>query len=129
MRSPDVFVGEFHELPRCHAETPSIRWTVRARAADEDAGLVNYLNSGTVLRDRLGTVPDVLGAEGTHVGELQVLTDGRWVWRSDLAYYVRWYHVLLEPRFRAHVGAHGSTCSEPAPSDLDRLSRLVGDYV
>lgn len=30
---------------------------------------------------------------------------------------------------RAGPGDDAVNCSEPAPSDMDRLSRLVGDYV
>ena len=98
-----TFVGEFHELPQCPPDAPSIRWVVRAHSAQDEAELLGYLEAGTISGDSLGSVPDVLGAEGTIVGDLGLRTDGEWLWRSDLAYYVRYYHVELDPRFVAHV--------------------------
>lgn len=118
-------VGEFHELPYSRSDAPSIRWAVRALPAQHDAQLLTYLDTGAVLEESPVIVPDVLGAEGDVIGRLQLRTDGHWVWRSDLAFYVKHDHVAVDPRFLEHAGRRHWLCPSPAPADIERLRRAL----
>lgn len=118
-------VGEFHELPHSRPDAPSIRWAVRALPAQHDAQLLAYLDAGAVLEESLAIVPDVLGAEGEVIGRLQLRTDGHWVWRSDLAFYVKHYHVAVEPRFLEHAGRRHWIYPSPTPADIERLRHAI----
>jgi hypothetical protein len=52
----------------------------------------------------MGAQADVLDPEGpTLVGAGSLLTDGVWLWREDLAYYVATYHLALPRDFLARV--------------------------
>lgn len=121
VRAAFPVVGAFHELPHSDPDAPSIRWAVRAHAADHEAELLAYLGAGAVLEENLTIVPDVLGAEGELIGQLDLRTDGHWVWRSDLAFYVKHYHVAVDPRFLAHAAERGWSCPAPTRADIDRL--------
>jgi hypothetical protein len=41
----------------------------------------------------------MLSSTGAVIGGLHLLTDGKWLWYSDLAHYVERYHVALDPGF------------------------------
>jgi len=120
---PHRLVGDFHELSHGRFESPSIRWAVRATAAPHEPDLLRYLRAGTVLAASPGITHDVLGAQDTliDIGGLCLLTDGTWLWYSDLAYYVEHYHLELDPRFTAHAHSHHWTTPPPAPEDLHKI--------
>ncbi|MGW4545355.1 hypothetical protein ACWEN4_03135 [Streptomyces violaceorubidus] len=59
------------------------------------------------------------------VGSL--LTDGVWLWRDDLAYYVDRYHLALPGDFVAYVGELGYSPPEVPESRLvEILTRDLG---
>lgn len=97
------FVGEFNELEHGRPDGPSLRSAVRARPCMCAHELVAYLRSGAVLAASAAVVRDVLAPDHAVIGGLQMLTDGRWIWYSDLAHYVECYHVELDPQFVAHA--------------------------
>ncbi|MFC9626269.1 hypothetical protein ACFTXM_42070 [Streptomyces sp. NPDC056930] len=70
-------------------------------------------------------VPDVLSSTGAVIGGLHLLTDGKWLWYSDLAHYVEHYHVALDPRFVEHVQSNGWAVPEPTDSDLDAMLTVL----
>ncbi|MDK1473076.1 hypothetical protein QNO07_06515 [Streptomyces sp. 549] len=57
--------------------------------------IVGYLRSGHAVWDIMGISDDVLGSEAEFVGGYSTLTDGEWVWRQDLMFYVRRYNLAL----------------------------------
>jgi hypothetical protein len=111
-------VGDFHELAHGRAEGPSIRWAVRGTAAPHEPELLKYLRAGTMLAASPGITPDVLGAQDTFIGSLSLLTDGVWLWYSDLAYYVEHYHLELDPSFTAHARGCHWNAPTPTPEEL-----------
>ncbi|MFJ3540263.1 hypothetical protein ACIPQA_33050 [Streptomyces sp. NPDC090109] len=68
---------------------------------------------------------DVLAPDKPVIGGLHLLTDGRWFWYSDLAYYVEHYHVALNPQFIAHAQASGWTVPQFDDADLLALETLL----
>ncbi|WP_367325835.1 hypothetical protein [Streptomyces sp. HUAS ZL42] len=122
------FVGDFRELEHGWPDGPSLRAAVRADESEYERDLVQYLRSGSALIATPSAVPDVLSPAGAVIGGLHLLTDGRWLWYSDLVYYVEHYHVALDARFIAHVRGNDWTVPELSDSDLDAmLTALIED--
>ncbi|MDG9688299.1 hypothetical protein QC334_37190 [Streptomyces sp. DH18] len=115
-------VGGFRELEHGSPDGPSIWTAVRPAAPEHEGDLVRYLHAGSTLVATPSAVPDVLSESGAIIGGLHLLTDGHWLWYSDLAHYVGRYHVELDPAFIEH--ARGSNWSVPQISN-DRLEAMV----
>lgn len=64
--------------------------------------ILNHLKAGTVTAVAAGSAHDVLSGEVID-GELTLLTDGVYEWRSDILYYVDKYNVRLNDDFIQHV--------------------------
>lgn len=68
-----------------------------------DARVIAYLRKGAPLAASPGPVRDVLNPSRGFAGTASVLTDGTWVWRDDLPYYVEHYAIALRDEFLRHV--------------------------
>ncbi|MEU2619577.1 hypothetical protein ABZ642_15735 [Streptomyces sp. NPDC007157] len=122
------FVGDFKELEYGRRDGLSIRAAVRATASEHEGHLVRYLRAGTVLVATPSAVPDVLSETGSFIGGLHLLTDGHWLWYSDLAHYVGRYHVQLDPAFVEHARCNGWTVPEVSDEHLEAMvALLIGD--
>nr|WP_037831766.1 hypothetical protein [Streptomyces sp. NRRL S-325] len=122
------FVGNFRELGHGRPDGPSLRAAVQADESEHERDLVRYLRGGSVLFATPSAVPDVLSFTGAVIGGLHLLTDGRWLWHSDLAYYVEHYHVAVDPEFVAHVQGNDWAVPELSDSDMDAiLTMLIED--
>ncbi|MFH8442598.1 hypothetical protein ACH4D3_15390 [Streptomyces sp. NPDC018026] len=99
-------VGFFDELaPGWGFPTDgTIRDAVRSSADTDEHRLVEYLRQGSGIWSEMGAQADVLDPEGpVLVSAGSLLTDGGWLWREDLAYYVGRYHLALPGDFVARV--------------------------
>jgi hypothetical protein len=112
-------VGFFRELRHSKADGPSLKEAVRSSAASHEDNLLKYLRAGKVLMMAPGVVSDALEPSKGIIASLSILTDGRYAWRSDLAYYVERYHVALPDDFVAHMRDNSWTV--PANIDLQSL--------
>lgn len=118
-------LGCYSEFWPSHPEAvDSVRSSLAAAARADEGGIVAYLLGGHMLFASMGAVEDVLGS-GEHVlGGGSLLTDGEWVWRGDLWFYVSRHHVVLPDQFRAKAQVLGYT----APSvERDRLAALTDE--
>jgi hypothetical protein len=118
-------VGFFRELYDDEPDSPSIRDAVRPTAHPEEARIVAYLKAGIGLAGVGKLVGDVLNPAAQFAVSPSLLTDGVWLWRADLPYYVATYHVELPDEFVAHIQRNG--WSVPALSDAEqaRLGRQL----
>jgi hypothetical protein len=66
---------------------------------------VRYLEQGRVVLASPGWADDLLDEQVTMICRYSTLTDGTWIWPSDLAYYVRTYHVVLPEDFLRHMAS------------------------
>lgn len=92
-------VGFFSELRHGFVGEPSLKDSVREKASEYEAPMLEYLRSGTALSIAPGVVTDALTKESKVIGGLSILTDGEWAWPSDLQYYLSKYHVQLPDEF------------------------------
>lgn len=100
-------VGFFSELDTANPDVyrDSIVENLDMMSVGERELVASYLRNGVPLVDITEAVPDVVAKSGVAPGGSSLLTDGVWVWREDLRYYVNHYGIGLKPEFLAHVAA------------------------
>ncbi|QCB23982.1 hypothetical protein E5N77_20925 [Streptomyces sp. SS52] len=82
----------------------SLAEAVRDCGEADESRVVSYLRGGTWIWAEMGAERDVLDPEGpTLVSAGSLCTDGAWVWREDLSYYLATYHLALPDAFVARV--------------------------
>ncbi|MFI0967432.1 hypothetical protein ACH4S8_39490 [Streptomyces sp. NPDC021080] len=99
-------MGFFHELDPGWAFPGDglLRDAARPVGEPDEAEIVAYLGQGVAIWSETSAGTDVLDPEGpvlSGIGSLS--TDGTWLWRQDLPYYLGTYHVSLPRDFLAHV--------------------------
>jgi hypothetical protein len=101
----------------------SIRDAVRPAGEPDERRIAEYLGQGTGLWSEMSAGPDVLDPEApvlSSIGSLR--TDGTWLWREDLPYYLSTYHLALPAEFLGHVRRLGHT---PPPVAETRLVEIA----
>ncbi|WP_199921216.1 hypothetical protein [Streptomyces globisporus] len=83
---------------------------------------MRYLRAGSVIAATGSAVHDFLSPANEFIGGLQLLTDGEWFWRTDLAHYVERYHVPLDDRFVDHVRLRGGTPPQLSATELEQVA-------
>ncbi|MCZ4120238.1 hypothetical protein [Streptomyces sp. H39-S7] len=121
------FVGDFRELQHGRPDGPSLRSAVCAQEPPHALELVQYLRGGAVVAATASTVFDVLSPGNDVIGGLHLLTDGRWLWYSDLAYYVENHRVALDPRFVVHAQGNDWVAPQLSRADLLALEGVLLD--
>ncbi|MFF0514916.1 hypothetical protein [Streptomyces sp. NPDC004250] len=82
----------------------SIKDAARTSGEPDEQGILSYLRQGAEIWSEMGAQPDVLDPEGPILaGAGSLYTDGVWLWRDDLTYYVATYHLVLPQDFITHV--------------------------
>ncbi|MYR89603.1 hypothetical protein GTY41_33000 [Streptomyces sp. SID685] len=95
-------LGFYSELwPSSPEAASSIRSFVADTAQPNESEIASYLRNGHVLFASMGVVDDVLGSGENIMGGGSLYTDGEWVWRGDLWFYVSRHHVVLPDDFRS----------------------------
>jgi hypothetical protein len=107
-------VGFFREMPHGVPTGPSLQKARGETALPGEEEIASYLEHGQVHIATPGYGHDVLDPT-RRTAPPHYLTDGRFVWPGDLAYYVRNYHVRLPEPFIAHMTAAGWRI----PTDID----------
>ncbi|MFF8268945.1 hypothetical protein ACF059_16330 [Streptomyces sp. NPDC016562] len=98
----------------------SLRDLVRESGEPDESALLEYLDEGHEILSIMGSVNDALGSDERILGGDNILTDGEWVWRGDLGFYVATYHVSLPDEFLQQVRARRYVM--PQASRDDRLA-------
>lgn len=101
----------------------SIKDAVRATGEPDERRIVEYLGQGTGLWSEMSAGPDVLDPEApalTGIGSLY--TDGSWLWREDLPYYLSTYHLALPAAFLDHVRSLGHIAPPVAEARLVEIA-------
>ncbi|GGV02369.1 hypothetical protein [Streptomyces spectabilis] len=77
----------------------SVREFLASAAYPEQGDIARYLQAGHEIISVMGASPDVLGSGERIVGGDSLYTDGEWLWRGDLWFYVRSHYVRLPEEF------------------------------
>jgi hypothetical protein len=119
-------VGFYRELdPKSSFATGSIHDAVGEQARADEDRVVEYLESGYGIIDYTESGLDVLGSGAMNVGCSSVISDGEWIWRQDLAFYVRRYHLALPEEFLDHVRSNGYTVP---PENIPKLIERTQEF-
>src|SRR3954464_4053302 len=97
--------GMFVELGQTrHPDPPQyIADHIGAEPLEDADQVTQYLSNGYLLIDMMDVERDVLDPEQEILNGSSILTDGEWLWRQDLSYYVRRHHVALPPDLLAAI--------------------------
>ena len=97
-------VGLFRELGSgIDASVQSIHRLVGNLPSDSVDVVVSYLKSGVPIFDVMEGTIDPLDNSVVIEGGPSLVSDGVWVWRNDLAYFVEKYRVGLPAEFLEQV--------------------------
>jgi hypothetical protein len=94
-------LGFYEEFWPVGVGTPdgSVReFTEKAPGFLEDES-ADYLGKGHEIFASMGTTEDVLGSGEVVLGGGSIYTDGEWIWRRDLGFYLLRYHLRLPGDF------------------------------
>ncbi|MFE7621519.1 hypothetical protein [Streptomyces sp. NPDC057496] len=92
----------------------------------EDAErITEYLLGGHEVFSVMGSSEDVLGSGRTVLGGDSVLSDGEWIWRGDLWFYVRIHHVELPMEFLVRIRQHDHL----VPAESEHRMIEIAKYV
>ncbi|NYH52039.1 hypothetical protein HNR06_001628 [Nocardiopsis arvandica] len=116
-------MGFFEELP--HGDTDGGSLVVLAGQGDGISRdwIADYLDEGAVVAASTTVLVDVLAEDRSPICSLAVLTDGVWLWPSDLAHYVREYDVRLPAPFVRHAEDSGRVPARPSEEALDGIEK------
>jgi|UniRef100_A0AAU3I3A7 hypothetical protein len=105
-----------------------LRESVGPAGEPDEAEIIGYLGRGAGIWAEMSAGPDVLDPQApvlSGVGSL--FTDGTWLWRRDLPYYLGTYHVSLPRDFLTHVRkARYRVPAVPETRLLEILTRDLG---
>ncbi len=102
------FFREVRERLREDASAlPSLHDAVRPTGHPDEGCIVTYLREGVCLLACGGVMPDVLTPSDHVRTSPDYLTDGVWLWPSELAHYVASHHVAVPGDFVADMRRNG----------------------
>lgn len=119
-------VGFFRELRHAKRDDPAMRELLGQLPVGEVDEVARYLEAGQTLATTGSMVDDALDPARRWVANLEIATDGEWVWPRDAAYYVREYRVGLPEAFLRVVNARGGL---PLVLDDSALIRVADEYL
>ncbi|SOE12109.1 hypothetical protein SAMN06272775_3093 [Streptomyces sp. 2323.1] len=102
-------LGHYEELWLERAGTPDgkLQDFTREKGQPDEDRIVQYLRAGEELFSAMGTVGDILGSDERILGGDSVFTDGEWIWRGDLWFYLSRYHLRLPDEFLTRARENG----------------------
>lgn len=122
-------VGFFKELEPRLSDVPNSIYDFKNKLDPEIKPIVlNYLEHSTGIFDWLETVRDCLNRKKTIIGGSCVWSDGEWIWREDLEYYVREYDVGLPSKFIEKIINNNGIpplSDEKVRMDLDKIMGTI----
>ncbi|MGW6449445.1 hypothetical protein [Lentzea sp. NPDC055074] len=89
-----------------------------AMSGSEFTAVLAYLDNAPVVLASRELVPDLLDPARPRQVPMAYQTDGRWVWSSSVAYYLRTHRVCPDVAFLAHVRLHRYELPARVPSAL-----------
>jgi hypothetical protein len=118
----------FREFGRIRSDQPqdSIFDHVVEEELPDLEQVVGYLEAGHVLIHMMDIADDPFDPEQQVMNGSTVLTDGDWLWRKDLAFFVRRHHVAVPADFLALIRGRDYAVPAPDVSVLTACSEEAG---
>jgi hypothetical protein len=119
-------VGFFTELnPRGRYARGSIHDAVSSTPQPFEREIAEYLDAGHFIIDYMEDGYDVIEGKTLLIARAAIKSDNTWVWRNDLAFYVRKYHLRLPEEFVQH--ARSKDFSMP-PKEIPELIKRTHEF-
>ncbi len=124
-------LGHFEEFWSEQAGVPDgkIKDFTREVGEPDEGRILTYLGNGKDLFLAMGTVGDVLGSDQRILSGESIATDGEWIWRADLGFYVRNYHIQLPKDFLDRVREHGYGVPDVPQGQLVNLASELSEVM
>jgi hypothetical protein len=90
----------------------SMRERMRSEGLSDESEVCRYIDSGYVVMDVMDAELDVISGDVHIGGASSLLTDGIWIWRKDLSYYTKRYHLDVSGEFLNHARGFGYKIQE-----------------
>ncbi|MEU4178521.1 hypothetical protein [Streptomyces sp. NPDC026589] len=123
-------IADFFEelwLPSFGTPVGSIKDNVTSNRYSDVEEITQYLLSGHDLFSVMGSSEDVMGSGETVLGGDSIYSDGEWIWRGDLCFYVRKYNVRLPEEFLSRMREKQYLMPAENEPELRRLAQKVHD--
>ena len=112
--------GYYREMP--HADKTDFSMIDHiGKKIEHKEKICKYLQNGIVLAACGEVVKDVLHPEKGIAGTPDDMTDGKWIWPGDLAYYVYNYDLQLDNDFVEYMISRNWTVPDEIDIDYDKL--------
>ncbi|NEB73901.1 hypothetical protein G3I40_01400 [Streptomyces sp. SID14478] len=109
-------------------KAPFLRDAARDVGEWDEERLLAYLEASHEIYTVMGAERDVIADDAWITGAGSLVTDGTYVWPTELAHYVRRHHVALLPEFAAHIRARNYISPEvPREQALAVFEECLGD--
>jgi hypothetical protein len=102
-----IHVGFFRELPYGDKEGSLLKDSVSSFSGADVERVVTYLKSGVVFIVAPGVSMDHFSNGQEVIGPLTLLTDGKFLWPSDLAFYLQRYKIAIPSDLLRHMETNG----------------------
>ena len=112
--------GYYKEMTHADETDPSMLDYI-GKGIEHKKEICKYLRNGIVLAACGEVVKDVLHPEKGIAGTPDDMTDGKWIWPGDLAYYVENYDLKLDDEFINYMIEQKWAIPETINIDYDNL--------
>ena len=113
-----ISVGFFKELPYGDETGGSLNECRSKFSGEHMEEILSYLKTGVLFVVSPGLSRDYFSPSHEIIGSLSLLTDGVFIWPSDLGFYVEKYRVDIPLSFYLHMKKNDWKI---APVDISRL--------
>ena len=93
----------YKEIPHGKDNLNSIRDSLSKEMIIDKSKIVKYLENGIVVATSPGTIIDVLSPDKEIIGNETWYTDGKYLWCSELSYYIERYNLKLDDEFLNYI--------------------------
>jgi hypothetical protein len=102
-------------------------FTTREKISDpeERAAILDYLMKGKTLAAARGKETDWVDTANGKVVPMGFRTDGRWVWESAAAYYLRAHGFAPEPDFLDYLRRRGYEFIDPTADEVTTAGAVL----
>ena len=112
--------GYYSEMPHAEKSDPSMKDSIGGKIEFKKE-ICEYLQKGFVLAACGEVSTDVLHPENGIAGTPDDVTDGKYIWPGDLAYYVMKYDLQLSKEFVEHMISQKWSVPDNIEIDFDNL--------
>jgi len=123
------WVGFYRELAYGDKRSESLYDAILTASSLNKSKILCYLKAGDVLGFGQRITQDILLKDKKVIGCELTLTDGLWIWPSDLVYYFEEYNISLDDDFVSHMRDNEWTVANKDMSDIGKITEEYQENV